>query len=500
MALIEVRDFSYTYPGVVQRALRKITLSIEEGAFVVVTGKSGCGKSTLGKALAGFLFQDEQPDYSGEIIVNNTAMAQVPLYTASERVAYVQQNPEDQFCTLTVKDEIAFGLENRCVNPTEIQIRIEQALTVVQGQDLIDRDLATLSGGEKQKVAIASMLALAPDVLILDEPTSNLDPIATQNVFASLYHLRESEKMTVIIIEHKLSQLAPLDPQVVVMDEGALQTITTITDFQNKLPDGISIDPDHKIRREPNASKPILALTDIHLTLDGNPILKDIDLNLFPGEFISLMGLNGSGKTTLLQTIMGFYPNATGKRWAFGQDLTRAKTSALVPHIGYLFQNPDHQLFTTSVWDEVVLTCANLGMLDESMKTQATKGLEALGLVARAADHPQRLSYGEKRRLNLLSAMLHEPQLLLIDELLIGQDLVNANQWMAVLSEYTLKGNTVLLINHHADLTQTYCTRVVFLDQGQVIVDSPTAVAFAQLADLGFGAFLPNPAEMPAYA
>ena len=143
MSFISIRHFSYTYPSAETPALEDINLEIAQGSFVVLTGKSGCGKSTLGKALAGFLFQDEAPDYSGEIMVNGTRMDQVPLYAASERVAYVQQNPENQFCTLTVKDEIAFGLENRCVVPQEIDRQIRDALDVVNGLDLIDRPLAT---------------------------------------------------------------------------------------------------------------------------------------------------------------------------------------------------------------------------------------------------------------------------------------------------------------------------------------------------------------------
>ncbi len=176
MFWIEIQHLTYIYPGTQVPVLRDLTLSIERGSFVVVTGKSGCGKSTFGKALAGFLFQDENTRYSGAVTVNGTDMSQIPLYEASEHVAYVQQNPEDQFCTLTVNDEIAFGLENHCIDPDEIEERIAESLDVVQGSSLAGRRLASLSGGEKQKIAIASMLALSPDVLILDEPTSNLDP------------------------------------------------------------------------------------------------------------------------------------------------------------------------------------------------------------------------------------------------------------------------------------------------------------------------------------
>ncbi len=234
MSYIEMSQFSYTYPGRDQPALDGINLSINRGDFTVITGKSGCGKSTLGKALAGFLFQDNATNHSGQIIIDDVDMSVIPLYEASEVVAYVQQNPENQFCTLTVQDEIAFGLENRLVPIEEINKRIVDALAVVRGEDLINRDLATLSGGEKQKVAIASMLALEPEVLILDEPTSNLDPIATNHIFETLYRLRQELGLTILIIEHKLSQLVDLHPKLFVLSDGRLSKPEPIEAFLSK--------------------------------------------------------------------------------------------------------------------------------------------------------------------------------------------------------------------------------------------------------------------------
>jgi energy-coupling factor transport system ATP-binding protein len=498
MALVSIRHFSYTYPGAEAPALQDINLEIEQGSFVVVTGKSGCGKSTLGKALAGFLFQDENPNYSGEILVNGTAMDQAPLYSASERVAYVQQNPEDQFCTLTVQDEIAFGLENRCVDPQKIAQEIRNALDVVNGSDLIDRPLAGLSGGEKQKVAIASMLALSPDVLILDEPTSNLDPIATRNVFTTLHHMLKNRKITVIIIEHKLSQLVSLDPQWVIMDQGQILPGMQVAGFIEPHPE-----PNAMIREmspKLTQTEPIVHLANVSLMRQGKTILSDITLDLFSGEFISLMGANGSGKTTLLHTMMGLTPYKEGSLTLFGRDVTKTKTSDLVSQTGFIFQNPDHMLFTQSVWDETVFTARNLKLLTPELVNEAEVWLDQLGMSGSRFLHPNRLSYGEKRRLNLVSALLHHPNLLLVDELLIGQDMQNAHLWMATLSEYAAKGNTVLLVNHHPELTQKYCDRILMLDNGQLVIDAPVEDAFFQMEVLGKDAFLPARNEAFAYA
>lgn len=501
MAFLDVRHFSYTYPGAAEPALRHINLEIEQGSFVVLTGKSGCGKSTLGKALAGFLFQDDSPNYTGEITVNSVQMDEVPLFAASERVAYVQQNPEDQFCTLTVLDEIAFGLENRRVAPQEIDRQIREALEIVNGLNLIDRTLASLSGGEKQKVAIASMLALTPDVLILDEPTSNLDPISTQIVFSALHQLRQSGEITVIIIEHKLSQLMALDPEWIVMEQGQIRPDLSTREHIEISQGSINLNkPENTSGLDISPDEPVVQLSNVSFRRRNLSILSDIALNLYPGEFVSLMGPNGSGKSTLLRAIMGLLSPLEGIRKVFGKVNGKARVSELVPHTGFLFQNPDHMLFTQSVWDETIFTARNLKALPPEREKEALSSLDRLGLADRQTLHPNRLSYGEKRRLNLVSILLHHPGLLLIDELLIGQDLENARTWMATLAEYAAEGNAVLLVNHHPELTEAFCDRVVMLDKGQKIIDAPVKEAFGEMERLGMAAFLPAKRKAAFYA
>jgi energy-coupling factor transport system ATP-binding protein len=499
MAWVEILDFTYTYPGEEAPTLRDINLTIEQGEFVVIAGPSGGGKSTLGKALAGFLFQDDHPKFTGKILVNQTDMTQVPLYLSSERVAYVQQNPEDQFCTLSVLDEIAFALENACLDPEEIELRVDQALGIVQGLNLRDRLLATLSGGEKQKVAIASMLALSPVVLILDEPTSNLDPNATQHVFETLHSLRKQKQLTVIIIEQKLSQLMVLYPKIFWLSDGLLTTKNKWSELYRGQAAEIDGKPHSQIKNF-TVDQPLLEVSKIHVRINGKEILHDINLDVNPGEFIAIMGPNGSGKSTLLQTIMGFHTPERGRLTGLGQDLTQAKTSELVTDIGFIFQNPDHQLFTQSVWHEATLTLQNLELMTDENISNTKLFLEESGLAGRIDTHPQRLSYGEKRRLNLVAVILHNPKLLLLDEILIGQDMLNAHKWMNLLKTYTADGHAVLLVNHHAALTQTYCDRVIFLDAGKKVLDAPVSTAFTELELSGFQAFLPHQEELQHHA
>ncbi len=499
MSLIEIKNFSYSYPGETHPVLRDLNLSIDSGAFVVIYGKSGSGKSTLGKGLAGFLFQDEKPNFTGEILVNGIDMTQLPIYNACEHVGYVQQNPEDQFCTLTVIDEISFGLENFCLEPETIEQRIDQVLEIVQGQNLKARNLSELSGGEKQKIAIASLLALEPEVLILDEPTSNLDPNATKHIFETLYQIRKKREITVIIIEHKLSQLISLKPEFYELELGNISPRKIFGINQIKSPE-INVMPSIFSKQKIPTDLDVIEISNMNVEFAGKQILNNIDLILNPGEFVALMGPNGSGKSTLLETIMGFHPIRSGTLKILNNLRTKNKTSALVSDIGYIFQNPDHQLFTQSIWFEATFTSSNLGILDEKREAMAAQWLELMGLGDRLHHHPQRLSYGEKRRLNLIAAMLHSPQLLLVDELLIGQDLENAQKWMLLLKDYTKFGNTVLLVNHHPDLTLSYCDRILFLDQGNIILDKLISKAFENLAALGYDTFLPSIMLESAYA
>ncbi len=375
MSFIEIRDFSYTYPGRHLPALEGINLQVDRGQFLVITGKSGCGKSTLAKGLAGFLFQDDLVNFAGEIWVNESDMTQVPLYAASERVAYVQQNPEDQFCTLTVKDEIALGWKTARCRQRNIETSIQSALSVVYGMDLLERDLSTLSGGEKQKVAIASMLALSPDVLILDEPTSNLDPDATRQIFETLHLLAEQRGLTIIIIEHKLLQIVDLDPQVFVMEDGKIEEKKTVLSFLKRMTTETDYEQlENSGSKSTAAQEPLLSLKDINLAIRNKTILKGINLDLYPGEFIGLMGPNGSGKTSLLLTIMGLVEPTGGSKFGFGQDLYKRKISDLVRQMGFIFQNPDHQLFMASIREEALFTLKNLGLLTPKKEARQWPG------------------------------------------------------------------------------------------------------------------------------
>jgi len=438
--VISFRKFTYRFEGSDRAALVDVTLDIAPGNFVVVTGASGSGKSTLALAMSGFLFSQYAGEAEGEVMIGGLDVRRTPVYRVAEIVGLVQQNPESQFCTLTVQDEVAFGLENRCLPRDKIRERTEWALGVVGATHLRDRVLGTLSGGEKQRVAVASMLATRPKVIIFDEPTSNLDPTATQEIFDVIARVRRVEALTVIVVEHKADYLRRFDPRWITMDEGrAMESDTPPASFWGR---------GRRDRTKPETPK------------TGAVILQDVSFNIVAGEFVVVMGNNGSGKSTLLNCLMGFTKPSSGRVETVGYDVRHVPVSRLARDVGYLFQNPDHQLFADTVLDEATLASRNFGLLDPEREGTIGVLVERICLAVRHDDPPYRLSYGQKRRLNLVSVIGHGPRLLLLDELLIGQDPANAAFLLDLLREQVDRGTAVILVSHAPEVAALYADRI----------------------------------------
>jgi energy-coupling factor transport system ATP-binding protein len=487
--MISIEGLGFRFQGSPRYALRGVNLDIASGEFVVITGPSGCGKSTLALAIGGYLFRQYDGEATGRVRVADMDVRQCPIYDVAEVLGLVQQNPEAQFCTLTVQDEVAFGLENRRLPRDQIRERIRWALEIVGARHLIDRPLTTLSGGEKQKVAIAAMMAAKPQVLIFDEPTSNLDPTATAEIFEVIAHIRSKARITVIVIEHKVDYLLPFKPRLVAMKQGGIVYDGPVTEAHRPQPL-----PARRLSRSPitTSAGPVVRVEDLHVGYNVVPVLQGVSLEIHGGEFVAVMGDNGSGKTTFLQSLLGLLKPTQGRVEVLGRDTRHTSVSRLARQVGFVFQNPDHQLFAESVWQEATFAPCNFGVLDEAVQVQVEALLARCGLGDRQHDHPYRLSYGEKRRLNLVSVLAYAPRLILVDEMLIGQDAENATFLLELLRERVEQGDAVIMVNHDPDVTRRYASRLIFFNDGRVIVDAPTEEGFRQLAALGQEVYLPS--------
>ena len=484
--MIRLDNFSYWYPGSDRPALQEIDLEIEEGEFVLLTGPSGCGKTTLALALAGFLFSQFNGESSGGVEVFGLDPAVVPIYEIADQVGLVQQNPENQFCTLMVEDEIAFGLENRRVPREEIEIRLAWALEAVGISGLRDRSLRSLSGGEKQKVALAAILAAKPRLIVFDEPTSNLDPPSTHEIFRVILDLQRRGNLTVLVIEQKLDFVNLADSRVIRMSAGR------ILDQETGQPRTITVE---RPQIPASPSDPVLEVDDLEVGFPGRTVLDGVDFQLFPGELVSLLGDNGSGKTTLLLTLLKMQEFKRGSIRFQGVSLDKVDSPSLGREIGMVFQNPDHQIFASTVWEEAILGPVNFQLDPDRYENWTRSLLDRAGLGSRLKEHPYRLSFGEKRRLNLISVLSYKPQLLLLDEIFIGQDPQNGEFLMGLLVDHVNEGNAVLLVNHNPAYYPLISTRLMFLKNGKLAVNSPLPEALRELDRMGEGAYLP--VEMP---
>lgn len=496
--MIRCEQFGWRYAGASAPAVRDVTLEIGRGEFVVVVGPSGSGKTTLALAMCGLLIGRQGGQPCGTIRIDRRDVAATPLPELAQLIGLVQQNPQAQFATLNVTDELAFGLENRCRPPDEIHQSSAVAADQMAIAALLGRSLATLSGGEQQRVAVASLLACRPAALVLDEPTASLDPQTAGELFRSLANLARETGLTVVIIEHKLAQLLPLRPRLIGLDEGRVVLDQPAGDSAAPLLLRLTGPSPREVSTPAFADAPGELLVDVaHATVgaDGRPILDDVSLQVRAGEVIAVLGPNGSGKTTLLHGLMGLVAPQAGSIHVAGLSVSARAVSRRARAVGLVFQNADHQLVAETVWDEVLFACRTQGRPDGDAEREAAALLDAAGLAARRGDHPHRLSWGQKRRLNLISVLLHKPRVLLLDEPFAGQDWENARFLLRAIGDIvngspTRPRGACLIVTHDPRVVRHGCTRVVFMTQGRAELDAPVPDAFALLRSRGHAAYV----------
>jgi energy-coupling factor transport system ATP-binding protein len=508
--MIEIDRLTYTYPGASAPALADLTLHVAEGEFVLVAGPSGAGKSTLLRCLNGLV-----PHFSGGAVGGYVAVAGHDPVSAgpqvlSRVVGFVFQDPQAQFVLDRVEDEIAFGLENGAVPPAEMRVRVEEVLHLLDLTPLRDRALDTLSGGERQRVAIATALVFRPRILVLDEPTSQLDPQSAEDVLQSLVRLNHDLGLTIILAEHRLERVLPYADRLVYLpgDSGRVldgpphrvlqqmeltPPLVTLAKTLGWEPLPLTIEEGRAfaagIPIPPASPRAVplkrrgrrLLIRDLHFAYDGVDALRGVDLAIAPGELVALMGRNGSGKTTLLKCIVGLLRPGQGQIALDGRSIVGSDTPDICRSVGYLPQEPDAMLFADTVLDELQVTLRNHGLQD-APPIAPVDLLAHLRLDGAAAAYPRDLSAGQRQRVALGAVTVTRPGLLLLDEPTRGLDYTLKRQLVALLREWQVEGVSVVLVTHDVELVAQAADRVVILSQGRVIADdAPQALTASPL-------------------
>jgi len=491
--MIRLEDYGWRFDDSERWTLEGVTMKITPGECVLLAGPSGAGKSTLLLALAALLKGRHTGVSRGRLYLDQTDITNANPQVVAGDVALVQQNPDANFATLSVEDEVAFALENQCLERDTIVASVDRALRLLGLESLRTRQLSTLSEGQKQRVALAAALACKPKVLILDEPTASLDPDSIGEVLQALGRLIANEDMTVIIAEQRLHAFGALKPRVVVLDGGkiACDTPWSLVPAQIREPFRQEVPPAGSPKAPAGPDAPKITAQAIRVERDDALVLDDVSLEVGRGEVVGLMGPNGSGKSTLLLALMGLIPIQSGKVVMGNLDIGASTPYDLGREVGFVFQNPDHQLFADSVRKEALFAAENFGCAGPATEHEVTTLLAQAGLSARVEDHPYRLSYGQKRRLNIVASVLHDIKLLMLDEPFIGQDRHNAAWLIETIKRLALSGVSVIMVVHDPHLAQACCDRIVYLKSGKMLVEESLPEAWSRLDDLNCAAYVP---------
>jgi energy-coupling factor transport system ATP-binding protein len=511
--LIEIENLTFCYGGTEKPALQGVNLEVRDGEFILITGPSGGGKSSLCRCLNGLIPHFYGGKISGRVEVQGLNIVEQSTKELATKVGMIFQDPENQLVAMDVEREIAFGLENLAFPRDLIAKRMEESLDTLGISGLRYRQVHELSGGEKQKVVIASVLALHPDVLVLDEPTSELDPKGAEEVLNAIERLNDELGITVILIEHRLDRVAHLVDRLIILHEGRIiadgaprqvlsegeitnigvgipPIIRLVQGLRNK---GISIDETPLTVREGrsmldgvfrNAKMPVFQKKK---RLDDKPIvnidklwhaysnevtaLKDVSLTICEGEFVAIMGRNASGKTTLVKHINGLLKPTKGRVKVGGIHTREATIAELAQKVGFVFQNPNDHLFADTVEEEIAFTLKNLGFKGGEIASRVDEMLKRFNLIPYRHQYPRFLSGGEKQRVALASVLAAHPKMLILDEPTRGMEYKLKSELMGFLNEYRSQGNTVILVTHDVETVAEHADRVILLSEGKVVVD-----------------------------
>lgn len=522
--IIKLDDVSFSYGHEAQNALDHVSLAIEKGEFVGVIGPSGAGKSTLAAVMSGAIPHHYTGQLFGATLIDDRDTCEITLTDISRVVGSVLQDIDAQMVAPIVEDEMLFGLENFGIPHDQIEERISQTLTTVGISDLRHREIATLSGGQKQKVAIAAIIAMAPNVLVLDEPTAALDPASSTLVFDTLRQINREHGITVVVIEQKVALLSKYCSRVLVMADGKLafdgephQVFAHASELRQMGVDSprvarianslaevgllpsdqapcLNVSEAHQLISSlladatskdapadvPETSphipavprgvnqEPVVELTDVTFAYPhGGASVSNLNMCVYPGELVGIIGQNGAGKTTLTKLLNGLLHPASGTVRMAGMNTADVPTSAIAAKCATLFQNPDRQLCRDTVLDEVAFGLELHGVGTDEARQRARVAAERFGLPL--DESPFSLSRGQRQMVALASVVVLDPQVVLLDEPTSGLDYRECMTVMETVSEMAERGCAVIMVCHDMEVVSDFAQRLVVMADGRIL-------------------------------
>jgi energy-coupling factor transport system ATP-binding protein len=535
--VVSIEGLAYRYRGQQKPALKGVDLEVAEGEFVVIMGPSGAGKSTLCVTLNGLIPHFFRGKMEGEVRVGGRSTREGKVGEFAQEVGLVFQDFEAQLFSTNVALEVAFGPENFRVERGEMIERVERMLGQVRLEGFEKRTPATLSGGQKQRLAIASVLAIEPRILCLDEPTTDLDPVGKLGIFEIAEDLKDRDDVTLIVVEHETEETLDADRIIVLRDgeivadrpareilrdvellqESSVMPLQVTRFFhemglwQGQLPltpqegvvefrrRGWRVNPDRHGRlveadakREEGYGEPVIEVEGLtHRYPNGVVALEGVDLTVRKGEFLAVLGQNGSGKTTLVKHFNGLLKPTEGTV-RVGEDETREQgLRQLGQSVGYVFQNPDHQIFSDTVADEVAFGPKIRGMEEDEIKERVEEALVAVGLEGRGGEDPFGLTKGERQRVAVASVLSVRPEVLILDEPTTGLDYAEQRSMMDLVKSLNEAGSTIIAVTHTMWVVAEYAHRAAVVRDGEISLQGTVREVFAEEDELHDAALRP---------
>lgn len=513
--LISVENFSFGFDSDKEALLKDLTFTIHEQETLLCIGPSGSGKSSLSLCLNNLYPEAVEGKVNGQIFYNGKPLSHFKKGEINHEIGVVFQDPESQFCMVTVENELAFTLENIKTPREEMSRRIDDILNAVGLIEEKHRPIHELSGGNKQKVALASVLLLEPKLLILDEPTANLDPISRFEFIELIRSLKKEWEFALFIIEHQLDDWLPLVNRVIAIDSCGKLLLEGIPEdvFYNEAKklkeEGIHIprivealdtyegkllesnrplsekslvswmhsigqemlplgEEMHTSYQADDKVSEVLSLSNASFSRGKKSILQNINLSLSSGEIIAIVGKNGAGKSTLLQLMSGILKANTGSRLLLHKKYEMWSENEMRKELGYVFQNPEHQFITDTVYDEVAFSMKLNQVNQEAIDQNVSQLLNRFHLTTHKWSNPFALSGGQKRRLSVATMLEGTPSVLLFDEPTFGQDAKTTEELMQIIQTLQKQGTAIVFVTHDMDLVDKYCHRVCVVSEGEL--------------------------------